>query len=264
MDDVPLDVDARDGESRNSPGSSAQQHAEEPDSRAVCAISPSMNGGLRARYGSRGRTSSRAHDRPRIVGYVSRAPPGDPRRAIERTWPADRLASRLRIEWIAEHTEARWHEVAATSCWEAPSAGSDPSCARRRGGVAPRWAARRCSRRTTVRRRASCTRPRRAGHRSRDLECERHPNEGRLARGSTPHPDSRCTAPRGTDADSVKAQTPDVTASTLPGKSDGRPCGRKKDREGGSSARSPINWRAESSSSSGEADEADARLGGQA
>ena len=171
----PLHVDARDGEEQDQPGErQRQQHAEEPElAGGPARFLRRSERGLRARCGSRGRTSSRAHDRPRIVGYVSRAPPGDPRRAIERTWPADRLASRLRIEWIAEHTEARWHEVAATSCWEAPSAGSDPSCARRRGGVAPRWAARRCSRRTTVRRRASCTRPRRAGHRSRAPEGER-------------------------------------------------------------------------------------------
>jgi hypothetical protein len=145
---------------------------------------------------------SGAHDPPRIVGYVSRAPPGDPRRAIERTWPADRLASRLRIEKIAEHTEARWHEVAATSCWEPPSAGNVPWRARRRGGVAPRWAVRRCSRRTTVRRRASCTRPRRAGHRSRAPEGKRSRTRGSARpRGRTHQRESRCTTHRGgTDA----------------------------------------------------------------
>jgi hypothetical protein len=120
----------------------------------------------RARSGGQGADPSGAHARLRIVGYVSRAPPEDPRRAIERAWPADRLASRLRIGDSTD-TEARWRVEAATSCWEPPSAGSVPSRARRRGGVAPRSDVRRCCRRTTARRRASYIRLRPGGHRSR-------------------------------------------------------------------------------------------------
>ena len=99
-DGAPTHVDARDGEEQDEPGErQREQHAEEPDSRAVLHVS-SMDRAARARA-RRGRDAREPSERTtvlRIVGYGSRAPPGDPRRAIERAWPADRLASRLRIE----------------------------------------------------------------------------------------------------------------------------------------------------------------------
>ena len=168
---LPHDVDARDREEQDEPGEGhREQHADEPDPRAVLHV-PSMDrsGATPPPCGGPRRTTREppgAHVRLRIVGYGSRAPPGDPRRAIERASPADRLASRLRIAG-STNTEARWREEAATSCWEPPSAGSVPSRARRRGGVAPRSDARRCCRRTTARRRASCIRLRPGGRRSR-------------------------------------------------------------------------------------------------
>src|SRR4029453_3424433 len=120
---LPHDGEARDGEKQGEPGDRQREHhAEDPDPRVVLHVtSVDRSGATRAPARLRARTL-RAHVRLRIVGYGSRAPPGDPRRAIERASPADRLASRLRITGSMD-TEARWREEAATSCWEPPSAG---------------------------------------------------------------------------------------------------------------------------------------------
>src|SRR4029450_10010325 len=170
--------------------------------------------------------------------------PGDPRRAIERASPADRLASRLRIAG-STNTEARWREEAATSCWEPPSAGSVPSRARRRGGVAPRSDVRRCCRRTTARRRASCIRLRRGDHRSRGR------SESLGARERTAgerHPMSIENGSGGTDArQHGQAEAPGRDRAQARGsrRAPGRPRGRGggagggKDREAGLIAPGP-------------------------